>query len=759
MMDFLVYDGKVAVALLVFYLFYRFLLKKETFHRFNRVVLVGTAVLSFLLPLCIITIHKPIEVAPVIPEPAIVETDLPAQELVPLVEPSTPWWPTALVFLFWAGVAFVLARVTISVLSIVRIIRRGRLVREEEGCKIIVTERDIDPFSWMKYIVLSGKDWEAPHASILAHEKAHISLGHSLEVLLVDVLSALQWFNPAIWMLRADLQELHEYEADDAVLRAGTNIKEYQYLLIRKAVSKSGYSVANSFNHSILKNRITMMSKSKSPLSRGLRVLWMLPLVCLAIGLQARTVYVPVDKDSENSLIGETSMLSGSAWKGDEGVLSFFDKTFEIRSENFVISGDYSLEGSSVTLTFKKVRNETTGKEKQGEDSLTGAIEGNILTIQLDKTTATFRRIVPDETSNHILPEVTVVKYAPAHVKPEDIIHVSDLENFKATSEADFDIAPKCDENFALWLNSRIKYTAECLWEGTALVQFTVDKKGKVRGVNVPHGVCDELDNQLINLISQSPSWTPAKKGGKPVATVLIQPVTFVIRTAGNANPPQASPVVLNVRADGSVESGGKVYTPAQLKDLIAPHQAGQPQTTVTIIAADNVPMGVIDDVKMELRKLESLKVRYASASGKEGATRYMPPLPPSPTAKKANYPDELFPGVKRENIFVVRINSNDKIFFGDKPRQDDGEMLRVGKDFLKSARENARMFSFQSDRGTSYGAYLHMQALLRQIYEEVWNEKAQELYGKSLEELSTDEKSQILRLVPFAIFETDMKG
>ena len=107
----------------------------------------------------------------------------------------------------------------------------------------------------------------------------------------------------------------------------------------------------------------------------------------------------------------------------------------------------------------------------------------------------------------------------------------------------------------------------------------------------------------------------------------------------------------------------------------------------------------------------------------------------------------------------MVRINSNDKIFFGDKPRQDDGEMLRVGKDFLKSARNNARMIAFQADRGTSYGAYLHMQALLRQIYEEVWNEKAQELYGKSLEELSTDEKSQILRLVPFAIFETDMKG
>ena len=525
MMEFLIYDAKVALALLVFYLFYRFLLKKETFHRFNRMVLVGTAVLSFLLPLCIITIHKPIEVAPVLPEPTIVATELPAQELVPLLEPAVAWWPTALTLLFWAGVAFVLARVTLSILSIVRIIRRGRLIREEDGCKIIVTERDIDPFSWMKYIVLSGKDWEAPHASILAHEKAHIGLGHSLEVLLVDVLSALQWFNPAIWMLRADLQELHEYEADDAVLRAGTNIKEYQYLLIRKAVSKSGYSVANSFNHSILKNRITMMSKSKSPLSRGLRVLWMLPLVCLAIGLQARTVYVPTDKGSENNPVQE----------------------------------------------------------------------------------------IPDA-------------------------------------------------------------------------------------------------------------------------------------------------VVLNVRADGSVESGGKVYTPAQLKDLIAPHQAGQPQTTVTIMAADDVPMGVIDDVKTELRKLESLKVRYASASGQEGTTRYMPPLPPSPTAKKANYPDELFPGVKRENIFVVRINSNDKIFFGDKPRQDDEEMLRAGKEFLRK-RGNKALFALTVDRGTSYGAYTHIQSLLWQIYEEVRAEKAHETYGKALSELSEEELQNIYQMIPMSIFEAGPKG
>ena len=227
MMELLTYEGKVAVALLIFYLFYRFLLRKETFHRFNRVVVVGTAVLAFLLPLCIITIHKPMEAAPLTVEAMVLEPTVgETMELPPIVTQATPWWQIALTVLFWAGVAFVLVRVLVSILSIAKLIRQAEQVQEEDGCKIVVTDRNIDPFSWTKYIVLSRKDWEAPHASILAHEKAHIGLGHSVDILLVDVLSAFQWFNPAIWMLRADLKELHEYEADDAVLRAGANIKE-----------------------------------------------------------------------------------------------------------------------------------------------------------------------------------------------------------------------------------------------------------------------------------------------------------------------------------------------------------------------------------------------------------------------------------------------------------------------------------------------------------------------------------------------------
>ena len=336
MLSFLIYEGKVAAALLVFYLFYRFLLKKETFHRFNRVVLVGTAVLSFLLPFCIITIHKSMEMVPEsnvevveLGEEGIVGNTLAAGTL----EATVPWWPTALTILFFAGVAFVLLRVVVSMLSLASIIRQGECVKDEDGVKMIVTDRDIDPFSWMRYIVLSRKDWEESHSSIITHEKAHIGYRHSAELLLVDILSALQWFNPAIWMLRADLQELHEYEADDAVLRSGANLKEYQYLLIRKAVGKSGYSVANSFNHSILKNRITMMSKSKSSALRGLRVLYVLPLVGICLVSNAQTVIdYKGSENPQNYYASPAEIVLAVIQQGDQ--VSYLVKDEEVSLEN-----------------------------------------------------------------------------------------------------------------------------------------------------------------------------------------------------------------------------------------------------------------------------------------------------------------------------------------------------------------------------------------------------------------------------------------
>ena len=485
-MEFLLYEGKVAVALLVFYLFYRFLLKKETFHRFNRVVLVATAVLSFVLPLCIITIHKPMEMEASVVETAVALAELPEVEIAQAAAPATPWWQTALAILFWAGAAFVLVRVAVSILCIARIVRRGERVREADGCQVIVTERDIDPFSWMRYIVLSRKDWEGEHAPILAHEQAHIAYGHSIELLLVDVLSALQWFNPAIWMLRADLQELHEYEADDAVLRGGANLREYQYLLIRKAVSKSGYSVANSFNHSILKNRITMMSKSKSSLARGLRVLYLLPLICLGIGLQAKTVYVPTDKDSKNSQ--NPLIILRQAWG----------------EEKEITKAEYDALSSSRINSIQMLTDEAAFK-KYGDKAAHGVIVVNLKT-PMD------------------MEEIVVVRYREVEEEPIAFRLLPDPDHMPRFQGGDLN-------EFSKWLCQRIYTPEDCNHSGTMRVSFEVLEDGTVGDVQVLESVCPELDAIVTATIKKSPKWEPGTtRDGKPLATFLRIPIIFQVR-------------------------------------------------------------------------------------------------------------------------------------------------------------------------------------------------------------------------------------
>lgn len=490
MMNFLIYEGKVAVMLLVFYLFYRFLLKKETFHRFNRWALVGTVVMSFVLPLCVITIHKQVEMETVVLEPEIIASmDVPA-----IVESSEPWWPTALAILFWAGVAFVLVRVALSIASIIRIIRESDLVQEGDGCKVVATNSDVEPFSWMRYIVLSKTDLEGNHSSILVHEKAHVKSGHSIELLLVDILSSFQWFNPAIWMLRSDLQELHEYEADDFVLRNGIDIKEYQYLLLRKAVSKSGYSIANSFNHSILKNRFTMMSKSKSPQSRGLKALYVLPLVCLCIGLQAKTVNEPVDKVNENS-----DNITTIASKSESSPLYILRQVWG--EEREITKAEFD-EIEQHRIKSIEVLKNTVAKEKYGDKAANGVI---VITMRL-----------PQE-----LDEIVVISYddkdeaAPFYLVEPETMPTFQGEGMNA---------------FSRWLNMRIARPKGCKHVGKMKVSFVVDDKGVVGDVKVMESVCEELDNLVVSLIEQSPKWEPATANGEPVSQCLTIPITFQMR-------------------------------------------------------------------------------------------------------------------------------------------------------------------------------------------------------------------------------------
>ena len=315
MQDFLIYDAKVAVLIVVFYMFYRLLLSKETFHRVNRVVLLATAVLSFVLPLCVITLHKTVtlDAAPMV-SVGDVQMEI-AKDEQPMV------WQMVLPLLYIIGMLVTLGHTVLSVWKVMLLIRRSEQHPQPDGTTLCVTgNAEVAPFSWMHYIVMNRKDYEALDAAILTHERGHIRLRHSWDVLLVDLLTALQWFNPAMWMLRQDLRAIHEYEADGAVLSQGINARQYQYLLISKATGIGGYSIANGISHSTLKNRITMMLHKKSSRSSLLKLLALLPIVGITLALNARTVTDYVYDEPQKQAPVKKGKKAGTVKMGNQDI-------------------------------------------------------------------------------------------------------------------------------------------------------------------------------------------------------------------------------------------------------------------------------------------------------------------------------------------------------------------------------------------------------------------------------------------------------
>lgn len=280
---FFLYMLKVSVCSVLFYGFYKLLLSKETFHTFNRVALIGIVILSFLLPL----IQLPMGFSKMVSADVwIMEKDL--QEGVAVVWSSGAGGWYWLILLYFLGIGVLGLRQLLSFVSMFRLIRQSKCTVLEGGVRQVTHNRPIAPFSWMRFVVLSEHDLQENGPVILMHEKAHIQKRHSWDMLLLDGCIILQWFNPVAWLLRNELRDLHEFEADEQVINQGIDVKKYQLLLIEKAVGTRLYSMSNSFNHSSLKKRITMMMKRKSNPWARMKYLYVLPLAAIAVAAFAR---------------------------------------------------------------------------------------------------------------------------------------------------------------------------------------------------------------------------------------------------------------------------------------------------------------------------------------------------------------------------------------------------------------------------------------------------------------------------------------
>lgn len=279
MAAFFIYSLKAGACLAWFYLFHKLLLSRDTLHTLNRFILLAAILLSLVLPL----IHLTVSDASLITKGAATIEGMIVTAVTPVEEPQTQTLAQWLFVIYIIGVAFFLLRGAISIISLFRLMRKAKKVEDNAyGC-IYTLPGDVSPFSWFHFVVLSEDDWTKHPREILLHERAHIERRHSADVLLCNMLIVFQWWNPAAWLIKRELQAIHEYEADRAVLAAGVDIRHYQMLLIRKAVGETLFSMANNLNHNSLKKRIKMMKQEKTHQWAALKAAIFLPLAALAL--------------------------------------------------------------------------------------------------------------------------------------------------------------------------------------------------------------------------------------------------------------------------------------------------------------------------------------------------------------------------------------------------------------------------------------------------------------------------------------------
>ena len=281
MENWITYIAECALCLALLYLPFWGLLRKDTFFQFNRFVLLAITVLSFILP----WINIPEITSQLAPSETI---SIQLEEINVMISgkvlSENISWKTILAIIYLSGAVTCLLYKMIDLVRLIRFIPRGCLwVHTENGIHIHCHAHDVVPFSWMNHIVISEKDYEENGHNILLHEQAHIACGHSWDVLWLSCVEVLQWFNPFVWMLSKEIQDIHEYEADLTVLRKGINAKDYQLLIIQKVVGSGSYTFANNFNHSSLKKRITMMIKEKSNPWARLKYLYILPIAAICM--------------------------------------------------------------------------------------------------------------------------------------------------------------------------------------------------------------------------------------------------------------------------------------------------------------------------------------------------------------------------------------------------------------------------------------------------------------------------------------------
>ncbi|MFQ5448627.1 MAG: TonB family protein, partial [Saprospiraceae bacterium] len=542
------YILEVSLCWLVFYATYTLLLSKETFFLLNRWYLLSTALLSLAIPAiefnwsegaaeALTTYYmQPVTIGIESLETAIIVTGE-QERSFGLFE--------ILTIVYWAGVVFCATRFFYGLFQLHRFYKKGEITRQK-GYALVTSEEPHIPFSFFKYLFWSQTfpSSEEEKQNIFRHEEAHIFQWHSLDVMLLELLGILFWCSPIIYFYKNSMKAVHEYLADDYVLKA-TNKKQYGHLLLRQAQSHPRIAIMNALFNSQLKKRIVMMTKTKSSQGASLKYLAALPfmaLLFLAFSFSEKT------PSTQNSTSNETGMMASDTIPDGDEIFKVVEEMprFPGCEESDVQDRKNCADAKMLEFIYTNIKYPKEAREN--------GIEGMVVVrfiIEKDGSLSgrKIERAIGGGCDEEVLRVVGLMpNWIPGKQRGRTVRVQFNLPvKFKLdtgerkpnnTTNADIDTMPlfsgcenapdkyQCSkENLFNFIREHLKYPAGAKGagvNGNVIVKFTVSKDGAVKDASVVRGIGHGCNEEALRAVNLMPSWTPGLKNGQPVDISMV---------------------------------------------------------------------------------------------------------------------------------------------------------------------------------------------------------------------------------------------
>jgi beta-lactamase regulating signal transducer with metallopeptidase domain len=535
-----------SAGIVIFYLVYWLFLRKETFYNANRWFLLTTLLTAVLIP------FFPIQYSVIVDAEnsqtafkSISDTfkNIPTVTASETVSESYSWQQAALL-IYLTGAAIFMGRLFTQTFILIHLMLKYR-IKSLDGIRIVENEKYGLPFSFFNIVFINPKFHTQDYLpEILAHEKVHIRENHWFDLLFIELLTVIFWFNPFIWFFERSIKQNHEYLADEGVLAQGHVVGRYQAILLNQLMGMQIIGITNNLNFALNTNRLKMMTKKKTSVRRRIKFLWALPAIALLLFAFAEPAYKVKEAETKHSistiqkgekefvihgkvledatkesLPGASIVIKGTAI----GTVSDIDGTFTLVDPNPKVNQSTGALSSKVVISFvglKTIENEiSTSGASSDNTKFTFLLEDAEILIGKNTLIDAIPPPPPPKVKNDdVPPPPPPASPLKKGEKEQEVFYiVEDMPKYPGGHAALQEYVEEMQQKLAQ--GKGIK--------GKAKVAFTVNGKGKVTDIKVVEQDNDGVAKGVVIIASEMQDWSPGKQRGKPVSVKYLLPVEF----------------------------------------------------------------------------------------------------------------------------------------------------------------------------------------------------------------------------------------